>query len=94
MRNAIIRRGVILIMEKVYDTLNTWMDSERLIVRLKFSLYIILLFAIFFLLWQQMVNNMRMDIVKTLSILNILPTAYLAGHEELLKTLNTSGLIS
>lgn len=71
-----------------------WIASETLSINLKFSIYVVLLLAIFVLLWEKMVSSMRMDIIKALGILNILPTSHLSADPEFIKEINISSLIN
>ncbi len=94
MFNRVVKYGVANLVEESLALCNDLVDTQEMVIKLKFALYIVFLFIIFVILWQKMVTNMKMDIVKTLGILNILPTTHLASSPELLKTLNTSSLIS
>lgn len=82
----------------IFDTFmqlhENWLTNNMLILNVKFSIYIIFLVIIFILLWQKMVSNMQMDIIKALGILNILPTSHLAQHPEFLVDMNKSSLIN
>ncbi|MDR3548468.1 MAG: hypothetical protein P4M11_09435 [Candidatus Pacebacteria bacterium] len=94
MRNLIVRHAAMASVDKALEVLYDELDSERFSTRLKFGLYIVLLVAIFFILGRRMASNMKTDIAKTLSVINVMPTTYLASNTEMLKTLNNSGLIS
>jgi len=76
------------------NIINDWQDQNYLIHKLKFSLYIVFLVILFAILWKKMVTNMKMDIIKALGILNILPTTHLAVNPEFIKEMNISSLIN
>lgn len=79
----------------LFSNLNSdWVDSENLAINLKFAIYVIFLVVIFAFVWQRMVRSMRLDIVKALGILNILPTSHLAANPEFIKEISTSSLIN
>jgi len=69
-----------------------WANKEAQSHDIKFAFYIIFLFIIFSFLWQKMVANMKMDIIKALGILNILPTLHLASAPEFISEINKSSL--
>ena len=84
--------------QKIFDKLkliaDDWIASNNLAHKLKFSLYVVFLLIIFLILWEKMVTNMKMDIIKALGILNILPTTHLAMNPEFIKEMNISSLIN
>ncbi len=82
----------ILVLNTIADCVNRWTDSISSIHTMIFIIYIIFLFVIFTLMWRKMVSNMKLDIVKALGILNILPTLHFASSPELIAEINKSSL--
>jgi len=80
------------------DLLRSILDKEikyhKMIMDIKFSIYVVMLLVIFVIIWSKMVNNMQMDIVKALGILNILPTSHLSSNPEFMRDMNQSSLIN
>lgn len=73
---------------------NDWITSSTLVANVKFSIYVAFLLVIFVLLWERIVSGMKMDIIKALGILNILPTSHLAANPDFIKEMNKSSLIN
>ncbi len=94
MRNKITKPAVQKVIETLLGIIEDWVAGHMLTHKLKFSFYIVFLLVIFVILWQKMVTNMKMDIIKALGILNILPTTHLATHPDFIKEMNISSLIN
>ncbi len=82
----------ILLQNIILDAIGSWSDREMQIHVIKFVIYIIFLVLIFTLMWKKMVSNMKMDIIKALGILNILPTLHFASSPEFIDEINKSSL--
>lgn len=73
---------------------SSWISNQNLAINIKFSIYVIFLLVIFVYIWERMVTGMKMDIIKALGILNILPTSHLTSNPEFIKDMNKSSLIN
>ena len=76
------------------EVIISYFNSIMLIENLFFSLFIILLIILFFLVWVNLLNNLKLDILKAKGVLNLIPTNYLSKDKEFLKSINNSSIFN
>lgn len=92
MFNYVEKQALNGMIDVLMDVVKDRSKSNVFIVNLKFALSIVIFFFLFLLLWQKMVNSMKMNIVNALWLLNILPTSHLATNIEFIKEIQVSSL--
>lgn len=64
-------------------SLNTHMDDQEYVEKIKFSVFIILIVVVFFLIWTPYLRNLNTKIWRTKGMLNMIPMDIISKNENL-----------
>lgn len=78
------------LLSKYIDTFQNYLDKFLTIERIRFTIFILGSFAIFFFLWTPYLKKVRDDIWRTKGMLNMIPMEIITKNENL-KNIFTSG---
>lgn len=65
------------------DSLNLFMNDQGTIEKIKFSVFILLIFFVFFLIWTPYLKNLNQKIWRTKGMLNMIPMDIISKNENL-----------
>lgn len=65
------------------DNLNSYMSSEENIEKIKFSIFIIMIFFVFLFIWTPYLRNLNTKIWRTKGMLNMIPMDIISKNENL-----------
>ena len=88
MSSIVLTKSIDILLGIVKDSIK----KNMALVNLKFIFAILSLILLFLIIWRRMANNMKMDIVKALWILNILPTTHLTSNLDFIREIKMSSL--
>ncbi len=65
------------------DSLNSYMSDQESVEKIKFSVFIILIVVVFFLIWTPYLRNLNTKIWRTKGMLNMIPMDIISKNENL-----------
>ena len=94
MTNMIILKATMNILDFYINLTDNNINSYSTKRTVIFVLNMMLLILVFMMIWCMMISNLKMEIMKALGILNVLPTSHLISNLQFIKEMNGTNLIN